>query len=938
MSNRSFMGGFGKSGRGRGNPFSKGKTEQKPSTPENSTQESQSTEENIVVPEIEDTGSSASLTEQFFDSGELGAENDEQFDFFNQNFADEEGTHKESVSSEPFASEPEISLTEQFLSGGQESPTQNVFEDSYPEPTPAYSGQKSNEEARVFLRYSEDAPKGDPILGALISLFRLNVYGASKLTKRALYAMEMASVILTVIFCFDLALWFVLFNMILSKGAGSITIGAMTPIAGFLGLCMATVSIIFEASIFTSDLSKIDYKNGIAMSGRVLLVIIAAFITAAPFHVLVFNGPISKRVRIEQGIEKGLYIAGELQDSESTLVNAICNNDGQAGVVKEDRDEVVAKSSVLRSEIQSLEDQIEDLRYEKYKDRSRSYDRALERRPNGAKINTILGSLSWAKDDCTTYYMSDKAGKYSLKDAKIRCKSIRSTREAQRDFLHGKIAQVEVTLKKKKQEAGFVSADADKIDETRIEMAALKDSCASEVAKMESWYEDGLKGYSRKLTSSSAGSNIFTLSNCYDTKDELKSCGSYRDGLTETSLEKKVSSFLDEKLQKQLTNLDAAKTAQITSNPENADALGKAFKVQSDALHSLTEKKKQICSEWCFEYRDPNFWEQIGALDHLIYGKKPMWPEGQNHTLKDCQIMIDTLRIPTPDNGRCMAYSPDVDVVTNKAKGDFINAVIIKNLTHLDGVENEVGDQVECSVRLKQGEEDTLYEIRWVINGAPKGNMGVFSKNKRAAASLDTNNGIYKDDSISCQVTPLNDAGEIGKIVSSNTITMSKGTDRPDIVGVNEDADKMRAQYWLVTFIGMFIPLVSLLFKLVAPKDLKDYYSVKHQGKDTSKTLRKIIHPNSPDEGDEENDWDEAPDLDYQSLYEGEHPDDLIARNRTEQQRLQARKEAAQNRRSAHARRPQARTSQAEPRNTDERSRGTRSGRGNSRNNKSRMK
>ena len=101
MSKRSFMGGFGKSGRGRGNPFSKGKTEQKPSTPENSTQEPQSTEENIVVPEIEDTGSSASLTEQFFDSGELGAENDEQFDFFNQNFADEEETHKESVSSEP---------------------------------------------------------------------------------------------------------------------------------------------------------------------------------------------------------------------------------------------------------------------------------------------------------------------------------------------------------------------------------------------------------------------------------------------------------------------------------------------------------------------------------------------------------------------------------------------------------------------------------------------------------------------------------------------------------------------------------------------------------------------------------------------------------------------------------------------------------------------
>ena len=366
MSKRSFMGGFGRSGSRRGgNPFSKGKKQTEKQ--DISIEERAIPETGLPEPKIPPKQETQpSLEESFFNFEEapernLGQENspsnddfeqiasEEQFDFFNQDI-----TEEVEDSAQFGDGDSEVSLTEQFLNVGEEAAPSDDFgwgetrergtlnsetDGGYGESVSPVS-QRVNEEARVFLRYSEEAPKGNPFLAALISLFRLDVYGKNKLSKRALYAMEMASVIMVVIFCFDLSLWFVLFNLILNKGGEAFAIGVLTPFAILLALCMATVSIIFEASIFTADLSKMDFKKWLALGSRIGLVLIAARITAAPFHVLIFHGPIAERTRIEQGIEKGVFIAGELQDSKSNLEKAICSNEGQAGVVKEDREEV----------------------------------------------------------------------------------------------------------------------------------------------------------------------------------------------------------------------------------------------------------------------------------------------------------------------------------------------------------------------------------------------------------------------------------------------------------------------------------------------------------------------------------------------------------------------------------------------------------------------
>ena len=79
-----------------------------------------------------------------------------------------------------------------------------------PQATAAATSEK--DDARVFLRRSDVEMKRNSIFSWLIGIFKLDVYGTQNLTRRALFSMQMASLILLVIFIFDLALWFVLFN------------------------------------------------------------------------------------------------------------------------------------------------------------------------------------------------------------------------------------------------------------------------------------------------------------------------------------------------------------------------------------------------------------------------------------------------------------------------------------------------------------------------------------------------------------------------------------------------------------------------------------------------------------------------------------------------------------------------------------------------------
>ena len=88
--------------------------------------------------------------------------------------------------------------------------------------------------------------------------------------------------------------------------------------------------------------------------------------------------------------------------------------------------------------------------------------------------------------------------------------------------------------------------------------------------------------------------------------------------------------------------------------------------------------------------------------------------------------------------------------------------------------------------------------------------MGLFQQNSntlRSSAVLDLTASIYEGDKIACQITPLDDNGEYAKSKRSPAVTVDVGEERIEHKDPNEDAWKLRMIYYLVTFIGMFIPL-----------------------------------------------------------------------------------------------------------------------------------
>ena len=159
---------------------------------------------------------------------------------------------------------------------------------------------------------------------------------------------------------------------------------------------MATVSIIFEASIFTADLSKMDFKKWLALGSRIALVLIAARITAAPFHVLFFMDRL-RRERVLSKVSKRVFycrrITGFPVDLEKTVLN-----EGQAGVVKEDQDEVEQKSALVSSSIESLEKEVEACAIKHIRiDKNKIFLETINRKKGDNRTYTILRSLAWAK-------------------------------------------------------------------------------------------------------------------------------------------------------------------------------------------------------------------------------------------------------------------------------------------------------------------------------------------------------------------------------------------------------------------------------------------------------------------------------------------------------------------------------------------------------------
>ncbi len=690
--------------------------------------------------------------------------------------------------------------------------------------------QSTNNTPRIFLKAQETKLKPKSLSGFFIKLFRLDVYGSKNLTQRALYALERSTLLFTIIFLFDLTMWFFLFNLIFNNG--TLTFTTLNPMAFGLAACMAVVSIIFETSLFTADFDDLSVHGlfnttwtTLTLSFTILirlgLIMFAALVTAEPFHILIFNGPIKEISRVEQGIEKSVAIVDELKDTQRTLADSICGDEEEVVIA-------TGKKDLSDKERREIENKIIEKKMEKDKvlyTKRGNNPRPWQRR-DGEKKGTLIGNKEWHETSCAGWLYRKKIVEdesYTKTDARNACNGLARQDGTRIENLKVELSELNEDIRR--LELRLKGVDTTGEDEIEA-LAEERQACINQVNLMHEWYLNGLKGYSRKIISTSSDAEVFTLSSCYNAEETLNRCA---------DLEDKSTTFLNNLLQKELTSLDEQN---INDNVRSG---------RKKALEAVFQQRKQICSDWCFEYKEPHFFDQIRVLDQYIYGTAAQWPD-RNYSLTDCHYMINVLRIPPPALGRCASFSKeenDADPLAEKRE-DFVNAVIIQNKTHPNGLAYVASptnpDTIQCSVRLKPNHKDAIFELRWVVNGTPKNSLGVFSNTLDGYdnfASLTLSSNIYKGDTLACQATPIGDNGEYVKAEFSDTVEITAGPTREAVTTVSTDINKRWWLYVMVTCIGVFVPLISLIYKMSAPKDIHKYYSTRYQ-LSTSHAVEKI--------------------------------------------------------------------------------------------------
>lgn len=158
----------------------------------------------------------------------------------------------------------------------------------------------------------------DGLLGRLARIYGLDTYGDSLLSRPAINYMKAASVVLTVIFLFDLFAWTLLWNATFHGGLGEIDL--LTLLAFAAGALFAITTIIWEQQFFTADTAGGIRRIWKAVALRAGIIVMAALITSQPFELLIFNGSINDRIH-EEGVrfEAGARLSelASLKEEES---------------------------------------------------------------------------------------------------------------------------------------------------------------------------------------------------------------------------------------------------------------------------------------------------------------------------------------------------------------------------------------------------------------------------------------------------------------------------------------------------------------------------------------------------------------------------------------------------------------------------------------------
>lgn len=150
------------------------------------------------------------------------------------------------------------------------------------------------------------------IFDKLINLLALNVWGDYFISESIRKEMRAVSVLMVIIFIFDLLAWTMLFNLIFNSG--HFQVSNFTILAMALAFLLSVVTIIFERNIFITDTTEDKIKVWLLNGFRIFIVSMTAVITAQPIHMMIFKDTIMERHQEEQIIAYSVATSTKLNE------------------------------------------------------------------------------------------------------------------------------------------------------------------------------------------------------------------------------------------------------------------------------------------------------------------------------------------------------------------------------------------------------------------------------------------------------------------------------------------------------------------------------------------------------------------------------------------------------------------------------------------------
>jgi hypothetical protein len=240
-------------------------------------------------------------------------------------------------------------------------------------------------------------------LGELAKFYLLNVNGTSLLTTRAAMEMKLIAVMLTINFLFDLAVWTSLWNMVFHTG--KLTLGLLSIPALFCGLLFSAIIFVYERQFMTADTYHRLKKVVFPVMIRLGIIVTAAAVTTQPFEVMVFDGPVQRRIHEESVRVEALSRLRALEEAALKTRGAIGLKDTIAGKSLQDaKDELqhtreqtskfTAEAQAARAEQQAAENAMRSASQQLTRARTPGQAAAARRRYAAAQARSEQARIS----------------------------------------------------------------------------------------------------------------------------------------------------------------------------------------------------------------------------------------------------------------------------------------------------------------------------------------------------------------------------------------------------------------------------------------------------------------------------------------------------------------------------------------------------------------